>query len=124
MVNEANQVGLKDGVNRSHYARFTIQPIDFIRKNNLPWDQGEIIKYICRYPYKNGVEDLKKARDILDRMIQEKNTLLSDFKINQAVAEGEVQKAQAVVMRPAAMVPEYNHSPWQQKLDLGIRDDE
>jgi phage terminase Nu1 subunit (DNA packaging protein) len=58
-----------DGVDRSHYERFKIQPIVFVRGNDLPWDQGEIIKYVCRYKYKNGIEDLKKARHILDEMI-------------------------------------------------------
>nr|PZN07854.1 MAG: hypothetical protein DIU64_11585 [Caldicoprobacter oshimai] len=31
---------------------------------------GNIIKYLARYKYKNGVEDLKKARWYLDRLIQ------------------------------------------------------
>ena len=34
--------------------------------------QGNIIKYIWRYRYKNGVEDLKKAKWYLDKLIQEK----------------------------------------------------
>lgn len=31
---------------------------------------GNIIKYICRWPNKNGVEDLKKARWYLDKLIE------------------------------------------------------
>ena len=31
--------------------------------------QGNIMKYIWRYRYKNGVEDLKKARWYLDKLI-------------------------------------------------------
>ena len=34
--------------------------------------QGNIIKYIWRYRYKNGVEDLKKAKWYLDKLIKEK----------------------------------------------------
>lgn len=30
---------------------------------------GNIIKYICRWPNKNGLEDLEKARWYLDRII-------------------------------------------------------
>lgn len=30
---------------------------------------GNIIKYISRYKFKNGIEDLKKARWYLDRLI-------------------------------------------------------
>jgi len=32
---------------------------------------GNIIKYLARYKYKNGVEDLRKARWYLDKLIQE-----------------------------------------------------
>lgn len=32
---------------------------------------GNVIKYLVRYPRKNGLEDLKKARWYLDRMIKE-----------------------------------------------------
>ena len=32
--------------------------------------QGNIQKYIWRHKYKNGVEDLKKARWYLDRLIE------------------------------------------------------
>ena len=32
--------------------------------------QGNIMKYLCRYPYKNGVEDLEKARWYLNKLIE------------------------------------------------------
>ena len=34
--------------------------------------QGNIIKYLWRYRYKNGIEDLKKARFYLDKLITTK----------------------------------------------------
>ena len=33
-------------------------------------DTGNIIKYICRWKHKNGVEDLKKAKWYLDHLIK------------------------------------------------------
>lgn len=30
---------------------------------------GNVLKYVCRWPDKNGLEDLKKARWYLDRLI-------------------------------------------------------
>ena len=41
--------------------------------------RGNIIKYMLRYEHKNGVEDLKKARWYLDRLVEtlEKPTLLN-----------------------------------------------
>ena len=44
----------------NHYKSFDIAPIEFISKNNLSFIQGCIIKYICRFDKKNGVEDLDK----------------------------------------------------------------
>lgn len=44
----------------NHYTHFKIQPIEFITKNKLSFIQGCIIKYICRFENKNGVEDLDK----------------------------------------------------------------
>lgn len=54
----------------SHYKDFVIQPIEFIMKNNLNFCQGNIIKYICRYKDKNGIEDLKKIKHYVDLLIQ------------------------------------------------------
>ena len=34
-----------------------------------PYLQGNIMKYLWRYKYKNGVEDLKKAQWYLDKLI-------------------------------------------------------
>lgn len=45
---------------------------------------GNILKYICRWKNKNGIQDLEKAKWYLDRLInyvlenEEKNTLYAD----------------------------------------------
>lgn len=44
----------------NHYKSFAIAPIEFISKNNLSFIQGCVIKYICRFDKKNGIEDLDK----------------------------------------------------------------
>ena len=44
----------------SHYKHFPIQPYEFISKNNLSFFQGNVIKYVCRYLNKNGIEDIDK----------------------------------------------------------------
>lgn len=54
----------------AHYARFKIQPIDFIEANGLDFLQASVLKYLVRFPFKNGVEDLHKARDMLNRLIK------------------------------------------------------
>jgi hypothetical protein len=47
-------------VGGSHYKSFLIQPYEFISKNDLSFFQGNVIKYVCRYLNKNGIEDLNK----------------------------------------------------------------
>jgi len=54
----------------NHYKKYPIQPIEFITKNNLGFIQGCIIKYICRYKDKNGIEDLKKIKHYVDLLIE------------------------------------------------------
>lgn len=55
-------------VGGTHY-QTEIQPWDFIVANNLGYLEGNVIKYVVRYKSKNGVEDLKKARHYLDKLI-------------------------------------------------------
>ena len=45
----------------SHYKKMTIQPSEFINKNNIPFAEGNAIKYLCRHKQKNKKEDLLKA---------------------------------------------------------------
>ena len=44
----------------SHYKDFPIQPYEFISKNNLSFFQGNVVKYVCRYLNKNGIQDIEK----------------------------------------------------------------
>lgn len=56
--------------NPKHYNRYKIEPWDFIAENGIGYFEGNVIKYVCRWKEKNGVEDLKKARAYLDRLIE------------------------------------------------------
>lgn len=66
-----------DPVNHpSHYTAGGIECIDAIsaaiscQKDPVDaWLTGQIIIYLWRWPLKNGLEDLKKARFYLDRLI-------------------------------------------------------
>ena len=55
------------------YAVMKIQPIEFILANELGFCEGNVIKYLCRYKRKNGLEDLKKARQYLDFLIEKES---------------------------------------------------
>jgi len=53
-----------------HYIANVIEPIDFIIANKLNFCEGNVIKYISRWRLKNGVEDLKKAKQYIDFLIE------------------------------------------------------
>lgn len=56
----------------SHYTRGKIEVWDFIVDQDLGYLAGNVIKYVCRYRFKGrSLEDLKKARAYLDRLIRE-----------------------------------------------------
>jgi hypothetical protein len=54
----------------NHYARYKIEPINFIGENKLDWFQGNVVKYTCRHDAKNGIEDLRKAIRYLEMYIE------------------------------------------------------
>lgn len=56
-------------VGGDHYQN-TIQPWDIIDAWELDYYEGNVLKYLLRYRYKSGMQDLKKARHYLDRVIE------------------------------------------------------
>lgn len=44
-----------------HYKKGSIQPITFINANNLPFCEGNVVKYITRHSFKGKKEDIVKA---------------------------------------------------------------
>ena len=68
----------KDMVNSpEHYNKAGIETIDALEAMLVDgfdyYLQGNIVKYIWRYRYKNGVEDLKKAQWYLNKLIEYHN---------------------------------------------------
>lgn len=67
------ETALNTQVGGSHYKDMVIQPVEFIERNNLGFCVGNVIKYVCRYKSKNGIEDLKKAKHYLEILIDIEN---------------------------------------------------
>ena len=51
----------KKQIGGNHYQSMKIQPSEFINKNNLPFAEGNAIKYLCRHKQKGQKQDLEKA---------------------------------------------------------------
>lgn len=70
---------MSDPINPNHYKHGGVECIDAIKAatTHLPafdsYLTGNIIKYVWRWKLKNGVEDLKKARWYIDKLIEEQN---------------------------------------------------
>ena len=54
----------------THYKDKAIQPWDYIVANELGYLEGNIVKYVSRWKDKGGLDDLKKARHYLDKLIE------------------------------------------------------
>ncbi len=52
----------------NHYNR-GIEMWDYAYSHNLDFFEGNIVKYVTRWKEKNGVEDLHKAKQYLDKLI-------------------------------------------------------
>ena len=57
-------------VGGSHYKDLKIQPVEYIMANNIPYMEGNVVKYCTRWQAKGGVEDLKKAKHYLELLIE------------------------------------------------------
>ena len=70
-------------VGGSHYKGMPIQPMEFSMANNMDACQHTIIKYVARFREKGGIQDLEKARHVIDMLIE---------------FEGKAQEAARVLM--------------------------
>lgn len=63
-------MAIDDPVNSpKHYTQGDMEVITAIEGLALDYHQGNVLKYLSRYRYKNGIEDLRKAKWYIDRLI-------------------------------------------------------
>lgn len=58
-------------VGGDHYKKFVIQPTYFLQQNKVRFIEGNVIKYVLRHEFKNGVEDIKKAIHYLEMILED-----------------------------------------------------
>ena len=70
-VQQANETecSLDVQVGGSHYKDMAIQPAEYCEYNNIPALEAAVIKYISRHQNKNGIQDLEKAKDLINMII-------------------------------------------------------
>jgi hypothetical protein len=74
-IDQLERIDKADPINPSHYKQGGIECIDAIKAATgdgfVGYVWGNVLKYLWRWPKKGGVDDLKKARWYLDRLIKE-----------------------------------------------------
>ena len=76
----------------AHYMQGTMEVILAIEGLGLGYREGNVLKYLARYRYKNALEDVLKARWYLQRLIDEvgsaETVLTSCLSCNGDVSSG------------------------------------
>ena len=73
---------MKDAIKPDHYQNGKIDVIESLWQS-MPQEwfrgfmTGNVIKYVMRYPQKGGIEDLEKAREYIDRLIENENRAMN-----------------------------------------------
>mgnify|MGYP003141635231 CR=1 FL=1 len=57
-------------ISPDYYKKGSIEVTDFISDQNMSFIEGNVVKYISRYKDKAGIQDLRKARWYLDKLIE------------------------------------------------------
>lgn len=77
-----------------------IQVVEFCHANQIPFMEGAVIKYMCRWRSKGGVVDLEKAKHFIEMMIaMEREPYAKD---RMSGVRTQIHKDQARTLPPEA----------------------
>ncbi len=71
---------VRDKVNHPGHYNKGIEVWDYTDSWEMDFLEGNVIKYITRYRHKNGIEDLKKAKQYIERLIEREENKNEGFK--------------------------------------------
>ena len=85
---------MSDPINPKHYKRHDIECIDAIKAalvEGFPdYLRGNVLKYLWRYKERNGVEDLRKARQYLDWLVEESEVIAEASGASETPSETQI----------------------------------
>ena len=87
----------KDNINTNHYVFGGIETIEYLKAKLTPEEyrgflKGNVLKYVSREAEKNGLEDLKKDKWYLDKLIEFENDRKLSTKIKMTKNESDMLK--------------------------------
>jgi hypothetical protein len=56
-------------VGGDHYKKMKIQPMEYCLVNNISYIEGNVIKYVSCWRFREGLQDLEKAQHYLEMLI-------------------------------------------------------
>ena len=75
-----------------HYKNQKIQPIEYILENELPFIEGNIVKYITRWREKGGIEDLKKVKHYVEILMEHEDGKRNKTAVSPVYAKDGVDR--------------------------------
>ncbi len=69
-TDKPSKSALEDQVGGSHYKDMKIQPVEFCHANKMGGIESAVVKYVSRYKFKNGKQDIDKAIHLLQLLKQ------------------------------------------------------
>lgn len=93
----------------SHYKGKAIQPVQYIHANGIGYCEGNVIKYVSRWREKNGLQDLLKARNYIDLLIELEGLEKAEFGQQNTIDCRSAEQKVESVFGVACMVCGGNH---------------
>ena len=69
----SDEEDLDKDIDPIHY-HMEIEPFDYIHDNQMNFAEGNVVKYITRWRYKDGIKDLYKAKQYIEMLIAKEIT--------------------------------------------------
>jgi len=82
-------------INHPEHYNIGIETTDYIKSWDMNFVEGNIIKYVTRYRYKNGIKDLLKAKWYLEDLISQ---IENDEKSKQGYSKQDPKKSKQLLL--------------------------
>jgi hypothetical protein len=69
-IETASENPLKTQIGGNHYKTMKIQPVEYIHANKIGFFEGCAITYLSRWHIKGGIQDLEKAKHMIELLIE------------------------------------------------------
>jgi|13_taG_2_1085334.scaffolds.fasta_scaffold04207_10 hypothetical protein len=82
-------------INHPEHYNIGIETTDYIKSWDMNFVEGNIIKYVTRYRYKNGIKDLLKAKWYLEDLISQ---IENDEKSKKGYTKQDSKKSKELLL--------------------------